>query len=130
MKPKLSGVRTKPKPKWYCHTRFTHTRAVSGFFGSVIHCASCNRRVVVFAPTGGAASGSVERGNHRELARFDHRAGSVRVALLQELDWRGVAPAVGPAEHAVVAERLRVRPAEVLARPRLMKPAQNAPAMR
>ncbi len=41
--PKSSGVATMPCPKCHSHTRFTITRAVSGFFGSVIHCASSSR---------------------------------------------------------------------------------------
>ena len=49
-------------------------------------------------------------------------AGPVRVALLQQLDRRHVAAAVGPAEDVVDAERLRVRPAEQFARPRLDEP--------
>src|ERR1044071_3572497 len=32
-KPKLSGVATRPSPKWPCQTRLTRTRAVSGLEG-------------------------------------------------------------------------------------------------
>ncbi len=35
---------TRPSPKCHCETRFTITRAVSGFFGSAIHSAQPRRR--------------------------------------------------------------------------------------
>ena len=42
-RPKLSVVATNPRPKCQRHTRFTITRAVSGFFLSAIHWAKANR---------------------------------------------------------------------------------------
>src|SRR5437660_8020839 len=46
--PKLLGVLTRPVPKCWRQTRFTHTRAVSGFSGLAIQFASASRRPVVF----------------------------------------------------------------------------------
>ena len=42
-RPKLSVVATSPRPKCQRHTRFTITRAVSGFFSSAIHFDSASR---------------------------------------------------------------------------------------
>ena len=46
-RPKSLGVVTRPWPKCHCHTRFTNTRAVSGFAGLVIHFASSSRPLLV-----------------------------------------------------------------------------------
>src|ERR1041385_1351104 len=47
--PKSLGVPTSPRPKWYCHTRFTMTRAVRGFFGLINQAASADRLPVGFS---------------------------------------------------------------------------------
>ena len=47
-RPKSFGVATRPWPKCDCQTRFTSTRAVSGFDGEAIHSASVTRRPVDF----------------------------------------------------------------------------------
>ena len=54
--PKSLGVRTRPTPKWYCQTRLTITRAVSGLSRSVNHRASVSRRREVLASPGGAGN--------------------------------------------------------------------------
>ena len=41
--PKLSGVGTRPFPKSFSHTRFAHTRAVSGLRSSATHSANSRR---------------------------------------------------------------------------------------
>ena len=42
-----SGLVTMPQPKRWCHTRFTMTRAVSGFAGSITRRASSSRPLPV-----------------------------------------------------------------------------------
>ena len=58
--PKSLEVRTRPKPKWYCQTRLTITRVVSGLFGSVNQRASVTRRRDVVEPSGGAGNEGCE----------------------------------------------------------------------
>src|SRR5437773_10868363 len=52
-RPKSLGVRTIPRPKWCCQTRFTITRATSGFRGETIQLASRVLRPVDLLPEGG-----------------------------------------------------------------------------
>jgi hypothetical protein len=42
--PKFSSVDTMPRPKCFCHSRLTMTRAVSGLSGEAIQRASASRR--------------------------------------------------------------------------------------
>jgi hypothetical protein len=53
IRPKSLGVRTRPWPKCCCQTRLTITRAVSGFAGLAIHCASPSLRREVRSSGGG-----------------------------------------------------------------------------
>jgi hypothetical protein len=54
----LSGVATIPVQKW-CQTRFTSTRANSGFSLDVTHAANAVRRPVETRPAGGGATANV-----------------------------------------------------------------------
>ncbi|PYR86343.1 MAG: hypothetical protein DMG18_03030 [Acidobacteria bacterium] len=51
--PKLSSVGTMPRPKWWCQTRLTMTRAASGFSREASHSASALRRPEVRPSAGG-----------------------------------------------------------------------------
>ena len=82
--PKSSGVGTIPLPKWYCQTRLTITRAVSGWSGLVIHSASARRRPA--GPrVGGLAASGVCAAQHAEKRRLDFRPGRRRVAADQDV---------------------------------------------
>ena len=63
-RPKLSGERTSPAPKCPAQTRFTMTRAVSGWSGRVSHSAN-SRRPLRSAPSDSGLSPAMMRGNRR-----------------------------------------------------------------
>ena len=91
-RPKSLAVPTRPRPKWYCQTRLTITRVVSGLSGWVSQLASAVRRPVGWRVGGtGTVSGWPSR--------------TVRIAGLELAALRSPGIVVGGGDRADVGRR-------------------------